>query len=75
MQKIDPFPSRLFGPTDAGTAESIVELLLDDAGFRQDLIDFADGELGPRDLLYRIQIMMENEEKRLLAPEDEAYCD
>lgn len=62
-------PQRFFGPTDSDAAERVIEMVLDDDTFREDLRLFAIGEIEMRELSYRIQVHMENAEKRMQEPD------
>lgn len=63
-------PYRFFGPIEGPVAETLVELILDSRSTQDTLFRFLKGDIGPRELCYELQVIAENEEKRLLEAED-----
>lgn len=74
-KRIGFIPSRLVGPFPPGMAEDTAELMLDDPSLKQDLIEFMRGEFYPDELLYRIQITMENTAKRIENASPEEFAE
>lgn len=62
-------PQRFFGPVDGDLAEKLTEMALDDERFREDLIEWATGQIDQQELIYRIQRLYEVNEQRRNEPE------
>lgn len=60
---------RFFGPISETQAVEITGLILDGRHIESILIDFATDVIGPRELVYDIQVLMESTEEMLNSAE------